>query len=122
MYDENLTPGERLYSARKKLSLPQDAFAAELGLRRSAISLYENGRREIPESILLLMKKVYNINPDYIVKGLEPVFIPLHKSEKSNVSQSFEPLNSRDLYFLNSYICATPSQRAAVREKTDKLL
>lgn len=122
MYSENLTPGERLYSIRQKLSLSQDAFAAELGLRRSAISLYENGRREISESILLLMQKVYNINPYYILNGREPMFIPLHKTEQSNMGQSFEALNSKDLLFLNSYICATPSQRAAIREKVNDLL
>ena len=74
--------GKMLRNARESLINPetdeyytQTEFGAEINLTRETVSKWEN-KDEIPEKLVKLVKTVFNINPDYIRKGKEPMFLP----------------------------------------------
>ncbi len=63
---------ERIKERRTAMGLTQEELGEKLGLQKSAIAKYENGRVEnIKRSIILDMAKALNCSPSYLM-GWEP--------------------------------------------------
>lgn len=83
---------ERLKDVRTELGLTQKRLADELGISRSTIANYENGREEISNKFIKKLHKRFLIDPDWFatgegsmfsVKGTEIMGGPLSISEPS---------------------------------------
>jgi len=61
--------GERLKAARKELGLTQAAFAEQIGLKPTAILMYEKGSRKITEQSLALIRQKFHINEEWLRTG-----------------------------------------------------
>ena len=61
--------GERLKAVRKELGLTQAAFAEQIGLKPTAILMYEKGSRKITEQSLALMRQKFHINEAWLRTG-----------------------------------------------------
>ena len=62
--------GEKIKELRNDKSLTQVDFAKKLKISRSALSLYETGKRQVPNELILLIAKTFNIKTDFLF-GLE---------------------------------------------------
>lgn len=63
-----MTMAERIKERRLALGLTQDELGEKLGLQKSAIAKYENGRVEnIKRSVIFNMSKVLNCTPTYLM-------------------------------------------------------
>lgn len=62
---------ERIKERRRALNLTQEELGAKLGLQKSAIAKYENGRvQNIKRSTILKMSEILECSPSYLM-GLE---------------------------------------------------
>src|ERR1044071_2449606 len=61
---------ESIRTLRKKLGLTQDQFAAKLGVKRSLIGAYEEGRAEPRLELLQKMSALGGISLDSFMEGM----------------------------------------------------
>ena len=59
--------GENLKSLRKKAGYTQGDFAQKLGISASAVGMYEQGRREPDQKLLLKMAQTLNVSVDRLL-------------------------------------------------------
>ncbi|MGE3960091.1 MAG: helix-turn-helix domain-containing protein [Dehalococcoidia bacterium] len=67
-----VTIGQRLRDQRIRLGLTQEDLAWEAGISQGSVSHYEQGKIEIPLSVLLDLCRALRISPVLIVPGLVP--------------------------------------------------
>ncbi|MBQ8309425.1 MAG: helix-turn-helix transcriptional regulator [Clostridia bacterium] len=58
----------RVRDLREDSDLTQQAIADYLHIRQNTYSQYENGRRQIPLNMLILLARYYNVSTDYILE------------------------------------------------------
>lgn len=64
--------GQKIKTARVKKGLTQEALAEKVGVQKSAVAKWENGRvSEIRRSNLLKLAKVLNIDPNSLLDNVE---------------------------------------------------
>jgi transcriptional regulator with XRE-family HTH domain len=106
-----MNSGDRIKELRTSNKMTQEELAEKLGLQKSAIAKYENGRVEnIKRSTLEKMANIFNVSPAYImglsdIKDIDsmslssisdellPSFIQVIKKMENN-----DDLNKDDLY------------------------
>lgn len=64
-----------LRAIRKKKKLSQLKIAMDLNISREALSLYETGKRNLGNEMLIQMSRYFNVSIDYLILGHE--FTPL---------------------------------------------
>jgi transcriptional regulator with XRE-family HTH domain len=92
---------ENIRVLRKKLSLTQDQFAQQLGIKRSLIGAYEEGRAEPKLELLQKMAEVFSISVDDLIgkeftvetvlidkkfaRGKDVVVVTVDSSDRDNI-------------------------------------
>ena len=61
--------GKRISSQRRKLGISQTELAQKLCISSSAIGMYEQGRREPSNAILVALSKELHVSIDYLLTG-----------------------------------------------------
>lgn len=78
-----MTENERVRKLRKEiLGLTLDKFSKALGVSRSAISDVESGRNALSNQMVMLIRKVYNVNEEWLRNGEGEVFKQLDDEER----------------------------------------
>lgn len=67
--------GKRLRLLRETLGLTQEEFGKKIGRTKGAISAYEKGERTPDKTTLMLIEKVFNVNPYWFLKGEGNMFL-----------------------------------------------
>lgn len=65
---------ERLKYLREDLKLTTRIFGATINMSGSAITNMEKGTRNITERTIRDICREYNVNPDWLINGIEPMF------------------------------------------------
>lgn len=65
---------ERLKYLRSQLGLTTRAFGASINMSGGAITNMEKGFRNITDRTVKDICREYNVNPDWLTDGMEPVF------------------------------------------------
>ena len=73
--------GEKLKALRKEQELTQDDLAEKLGISRSAVGMYEQGRREPDFEMLDLTAYVFDVSIGYMVGNKERGTYPRHDEQ-----------------------------------------
>lgn len=71
----------RLRDLREDHDLTQDELVQILQMHKTTYVNYEQGKREIPFSLVIRLAKLYNVSIDYIA-GLAPQPLPLAQNSK----------------------------------------
>lgn len=71
-----MTQGERVKAVRKSLGLTLEIFGAKIGLKKSGLSLIENGRNELTDSNAKAICREFGVNEDWLRTGVGDMFIP----------------------------------------------
>ena len=73
----------RLRDLREDNDLTQQAVASHLHIKQNTYSQYENGQRQIPINMLILLAKLYKTSVDYLLELTdEPRPYPISKKIK----------------------------------------
>jgi len=62
--------GERIKELRNEKGMTQESLAREFQISRSALALYETDKRQMPNELLPVMAKFFEVRIDYFF-GLE---------------------------------------------------
>ena len=76
---------DRMKELRKENSMTQDELAEKLGISRSAVGMYEQGRREPDFAMLDLTADVFNVSIGYLVGNDERGSYPRHGGSEDEI-------------------------------------
>ena len=69
----------RLRDLREDSDLTQDQLVRAIGMHKTTYTNYEQGKREIPFSLVVTLANFYNVSINYIA-GIEPRPTPLYRN------------------------------------------
>lgn len=92
---------ERLKQLRNELNLTTRAFGAAINMSGGAITNMEKGTRNITERTIRDICREYNVNFDWLVHGVEPMFEDVTSDldiddEVKQLAQQYSLLNDSD--------------------------
>ena len=92
---------ERLKQLRDELNLTTRAFGAAINMSGGAITNMEKGTRNITERTIRDICREYNVNFDWLVHGVEPIFEDVTSGldiddEVKQLAQQYSLLNDSD--------------------------
>ncbi|MEG2983838.1 MAG: helix-turn-helix transcriptional regulator [Peptostreptococcaceae bacterium] len=91
----------RIKELRSYTRLTQEEFADKIFLKKSAISAYENGTREVPDRVINNICSAFNVNKSWLVEGSGEMLIDLtaetnFSEEVKNMLRKWQTLNDKD--------------------------
>lgn len=86
--------GKKIRELRKSLGITQSELAKKLGVSPSTIGMYEQGRREPDNKILLNLCKIFDTTTDYLLGKSDNAHTETHNREVSDVIDEFTQLLS----------------------------
>lgn len=69
-----VTFGERIRALANALGKEEQEIATDLGLTKSRLSHYINGRSKVPSDLLQMIVDIYKINPQYLFEENAPLY------------------------------------------------
>lgn len=104
---------ERIKQLRKTLGFTQQEFAERIGVKRNTIAQYETGRNEPIGSVLNLICKEYNVNPDWLRNGSGEMFIKPATFSLDEYAQT-NKLNKTEISIIRGFMELNPDTRQAI--------
>lgn len=100
---------DRLRFLRKQLHLTTRAFGAKINMSGGSITNMEKGTRNITDRTIRDICREYNVNPDWLIYGTEPIFEDLtHDSAISDeawqLAKQYSLLNDSDRELIKNLI------------------
>ena len=104
---------ERIKQLRKALGYTQQEFADRIGVKRNTIAQYEIGRNEPIDSVVNLICKEYNVNPDWLRDGSGEMFIDPATFSLDEYAQA-NKLNKTEISIIRGFMELDPTTRQAI--------
>lgn len=106
---------------RKELGpYTQADFCKKIGLRATAIEMYESGNRNVTNRSISLICDKFNIHREWLEIGKGEMFIKSDPSFISNLVIEYN-LDDFDQMIIKSYLNLTPPQRIAIKNFAQSL-
>ena len=112
--------GERIKKLRRERNLTQHQLGEMLGVRTSAISMYEKDQRSANYEIIIKLSEIFNCSLDFLIKGEEDIDTKLKNIMKDELLIAFEDYDSwsvEDKEELLSYLTAKKLTRQKYSRK-----
>lgn len=104
---------ERIKQLRKVLGMTQQKFADAIGVKQNTVAQYEIGRNEPIDSVVNLICKEYNVNPDWLRDGTGEMFIDPVTFSLDEYAQA-NKLNKTEISIIRSFMELDPATRQAI--------
>lgn len=115
--------GDIIKKLRKEHKLTQEDLGAIIGVQKSAIAKYENGRVEnLKRSTIEKLATYFNVSPSYILGIQEGVDINLPTPEVTRTINIYEPLSCGSGLFVDDNLVTTMSVPESMLPKGKKVL
>lgn len=114
---------ERIKELRKTLGLSQEAFAERLGLKGSAVSHLESGRRNVTTQNINAICREFGVNEEWLRTGSGDMFEKMSRAEKAAQIVG-AALGSGDEFILNTFIALgqlSPNEWELIKKFVDKI-
>ena len=108
-----MTIGERIKAARKSMGMTQADFAERIGLKPTAVLMYEKGSRNVTEQSIALIVQAYNINEEWLRSGHGAMFQECDDAIISQLAEQYK-LGGEQVALIKSFLSLSDSQRDAV--------
>lgn len=117
---------ERLKYLRKQLQLTTRSFGASINMTGGSITNMENGLRNITDRTIRDICRVYNVNPDWLINGNEPMFedaiSDLNIAEEvKQLAKQYSLLNDKDRELVKGMINSL-AEKAEVQQAVKGIL
>ena len=115
--------GNIIKKLRKEHKLTQEDLGAIIGVQKSAIAKYENGRVEnLKRSTIEKLANYFNVSPSYILGIQEGVDINLPTPEVTRTINIYKPLSCGNGLFVDDNLMTTMSIPESMLPKGKKVL
>lgn len=104
---------ERIKQLRKALGFTQQEFAEHIGVKRNTVAQYEIGRNKPIDSVLNLICKGYNVNPDWLRNGSGEMFIDPATFSLDEYAQA-NKLNKTEISIIRGFMELDADTRRAI--------
>lgn len=111
---------ERLKLLRKTLNMSMIEFVKPLGVTHTALSLWENNKRSISDSMLNLICSVYNVNEQWLRTGDGDMFC-LPKDEYISSLTNQYHLSQDDVEIISNFLTLDVEDRKHFLSIANKL-
>lgn len=105
----------RIEELRNTLGLSQDKFGEALGVTRTAVCAWENGRRGISEQTIISICRAFNVNRAWLVEGIGDIFTNLPETILDELALQYDL--SEDDKKLVADFCSLPKEDRAIMMK-----
>ncbi|NCB62471.1 MAG: XRE family transcriptional regulator [Clostridia bacterium] len=100
---------ERLKYLREQLNLTTRAFGASINMSGGAITNMEKGQRNITDRTIRDICREYNVNPDWLANGNEPMYEDIVgdldiSDEVKQLSKQYSMLSDKDRELVKNMI------------------
>ena len=102
----------RIEELRNALGLSQDKFGEALGVTRTAVCAWENGRRGISEQTIISVCREFNVNRAWLVEGVGDMFTNLPETILDELALQFDL--SQEEKTLVADFCGLPKEQREV--------
>ena len=118
-----MNTGDIIKKLRKEHKLTQEDLGAIIGVQKSAIAKYENGRVEnLKRSTIEKLANYFNVSPSYILGIQEGVDVDLPTPEVTRTINIYEPLSCGSGLFVDDNLVTTMSIPESMLPKGKKVL
>ena len=104
---------DRIKQLRKALGMTQQKFADAIGVKQNTVAQYEIGRNEPIDSVVNLICKEYNVNPDWLRNGSGEMFIDPATFSLDEYAQA-NKLNKTEISIIRGFMELDPETRQAI--------
>lgn len=101
---------ERIEKLRNTLSLSQDKFGEALGVTRTAVCAWENGRRGISEQTIISICREFNVNRLWLVEGVGDMFTNLPETILDELALQYD-LSDEEKKLVSDFCKLSKEQR-----------
>lgn len=109
-----MTQGERVKELRKSLNMTLDAFGERIGIKKSGLSLIENGKNALTDAVARSICREFSVSEEWLRTGEGEMLVSFQDDLSQIVAE--RGLTAFDEAFLRSYIKLSDQERAAVRK------
>lgn len=93
--------------------MTQQKFADAIGVKQNTVAQYEIGRNEPIDSVVNLICKEYNVNPDWLRNGVGEMFIDTATFSLDEYAQA-NKLNKTEISIIRGFMELDPATRQAI--------
>ena len=116
-----MTIGQRIREIRKHYGLNQTDFGERIGLKQTAIGLYENDQRGVADRTILLICEKYSVREEWLRDGTEPMFIESDSTIVSQLSSEYG-LDAFEKVLIEGFLKMIPEERAVIKTYVRNLI
>lgn len=116
-----MTIGQRIREIRKHYGLNQTDFGERIGLKQTAIGLYENDQRGVADRTILLICEKYSVREEWLRDGTEPMFIESDSTIVSQLSSEYG-LDAFEKVLIEGFLKMKPEERAVIKTYVRNLI
>lgn len=107
---------ERLLRLRTaELNLSQEEFGSKIGVTRAAVSRYESGDRQLSESILLSICRVFRVNYFWLTEGKGEIFTGTPQTVVDELAEDYN-LDNIDKKIIEKYLELDAEKRKILKD------
>ncbi len=111
-----MTQGERIKEIRKSLNLTLEKFGEKLGVKKTAISNIETGKRNLTEQMVKAICREYNVSYDFLIYGEGDMFDDLPETILDELCQQYD-LDELDRALIDAYISLPSDMRRIFKDR-----
>lgn len=104
---------KRLKELRNHLNMNQADFAKSLGIGQSTLAMMEVGKREIGERHIKTICALYNVDEDWLKKGVGEMFKITKKSIIEELAENYK-LKETEIAVIKAFVELSPESRSGV--------
>ena len=116
-----MTIAQRIREIRKHYGLNQTDFGERIGLKQTAIGLYENDQRGVADRTILLICEKYSVREEWLRDGTEPMFIESDSTIVSQLSSEYG-LDAFEKVLIEGFLKMKPEERAVIKTYVRNLI
>lgn len=116
-----MTTGERVRNIRKEVGLTLDEFGARIGLKNAAVSLIENNRRALTDTVAKAIAREFNVSEEWLKTGKGEMKTATVSGAAAEIATRLG-LGPWATQALERFIALGPEEQRAFLETLEKLL
>lgn len=116
-----MTIGQRIREIRKHYGLNQTDFGERIGLKQTAIGLYENDQRGVADRTILLICEKYSVREEWLRNGTGEMFLETDSTIVSQLSSEYG-LDAFEKVLIEGFLKMKPEERAVIKTYVRNLI